>query len=129
MKNKLLIILIFLSVAIVSCTDDAVKPAVLPASTKTILLSADIQPVFTTNCVGCHSTGGIAPDLDTTLSYNALTTGNYISTSSPSSSILYQEIISGGGMNKHVTSPTPPIQASTFISNVLTWIQQGAKNN
>lgn len=129
MKIKQIIILIIVSVAIYSCTDDTVKPTVLPATTKTILLSADIQPVFTTNCVGCHSTGGIAPDLDTTLSHNALINGAFVNTSSPSGSILYQEIISGGGMNSHLMSPTPPIPASTFISNVLLWIQQGAKNN
>ena len=86
----------------------------------------DILPIFNRSCnsSGCHNTGGTAPDLSASKAYNALTTGNYINTTSPENSELYQWL-------KGARRLPMPLSGSDQAINtaVLTWIRQGAKNN
>ena len=60
-----------------------------------ISYSQQIQPFFDTKCVACHVAGtGIPLDLEASVSYNNLFTGNYIDTTDASASVLYVKNIS-----------------------------------
>ena len=82
----------------------------------------DIIPVFEKSCTSCHG-GGIAPDLRTSKAYNALMNGSkqYVDTTNATASLLYTKIATGGSMATYVTP--------TEKNLILTWIEQGAKNN
>ena len=98
-----------------------------PAVTGTVSFSKDIVPLLTKNCAisGCHS-GSVAPNLSSTLAYNSLKSGNYVSTSSPSTSLVYLWLTGK-------ESATMPMGATNNPSNInalmLAWIKQGANNN
>lgn len=85
--------------------------------------SGDIQPIFNSKCISCHTTGGQMPDLSASNSYSSINNSRYISTSSPESSLIY-------------THPNPDTSEHNWAkyseaeaAEVLTWITQGAKNN
>jgi hypothetical protein len=80
--------------------------------------SADIQPIFTSNCISCHG-GARSPDLRAGKSYASLTNGGFVTTPA-GSSILYSTM-SGSGHSARSTD--------TEKQKVLNWIQQGALNN
>ena len=86
-----------------------------------ISFQTDIQPLFTSKCIGCHGSGNNQPYLDAANSYTALNTGGYINVTSPETSILYLQITTGSG---HV-SILNDLQKLT----ILEWIRQGANNN
>ena len=98
----------------------AAPPApVVPGQTS---FSGIIQPIFTAKCASCHKTGGEAPILTVGKSYQALMTSpGMIDTSTPSNSILYKKMATGGSMASKCT----PADADS----VLRWITQGAINN
>jgi|WetSurMetagenome_2_1015567.scaffolds.fasta_scaffold406232_1 hypothetical protein len=93
------------------------------APADSVRFNADIIPVFTTECTGCHSIGGgLQPELEASVAYSSIIDGGYVNTSNPSNSILYTTIepvttLHGGGQHK------------TAADKILVWIQQGAKNN
>ena len=106
-----------------SCTDDVVYPYV-PDPTIPVLFSADIIPIFESNCIssGCHN-GTVAPDLRASVAYDALWTGGYINTDVPEQSNLYLWMTEANG-------PMPPLGGNaTNNATVLQWIVQGALNN
>lgn len=91
-----------------------------------VSFAADVIPIFDKGCntSGCHSPGGVKPDLSASNSYSSLTVGNYINVSSPEDSELYLWM-SGQG-----EQPMPP--SGTNVNNaalVLAWIKQGAIEN
>ena len=90
-------------------------------STSVVSYSNDLQQIFTANCITCHN-GSQLPNLTAGLSYiSLLNTANLIDTINPSNSRLYQNINFGGSMASYA-----PIG---FADEVLSWIQEGAKNN
>ncbi len=94
--------------------------------TRDVAFAADIVPLFEKSCSlsGCHSSGGIAPDLSTANSFNALSTGGYIDVDNPENSRLY------GFVSGRLTPVMPVSGADPEISAlVLAWIKQGAQNN
>ncbi|MBW6498476.1 MAG: hypothetical protein K0B09_08825 [Bacteroidales bacterium] len=117
-----LVFLLFLA----GCYYDAYVMPDNPEITTDVSFSKDIIPIFNQSCnsSGCHNMGGTAPDLTPTNAYNALKSGNYINTSSPENSELYQ------WMNGQRSLPMPlsgPNQ--NYNAYVLAWIKQGALNN
>lgn len=91
-------------------------PAVDPNATWHF--QADIQPIFTANCIMCH--GGIqAPNLTNGKSYLALTTGGFV-TPPAETSKLYSHMISSGHTAR---------SSNVDKLKVLYWITQGALNN
>ncbi|MDE3143912.1 MAG: hypothetical protein KGL19_07140 [Bacteroidota bacterium] len=98
-----------------------------PAVTGTVSFSKDIVPILTKSCAttGCHS-GSVAPNLSSTSAYNSLKSGNYISTGSPTTSLVYLWLTGK-------ESATMPLGATNNPSNInalmLAWIKQGANNN
>jgi hypothetical protein len=81
-------------------------------------LSADIQPVFTSNCIFCHG-GTILPDLRSGKSYTSLTNGGFVTT--PATGSLLYSIMTG---SQHSGRSTDAQKLE-----VLYWIQQGALDN
>jgi hypothetical protein len=94
--------------------------------TRTVTYANDILPIFNKSCniSGCHSSGGIKPDLSAVNAYNSLTVGNYFNTTAAANSTLYLWM-SG---KKGTPMPTTGINKD-YNALVLAWIKQGAKNN
>ena len=108
----------------ISCTSDLIKPdlpTVKPGDT--VSFSRNVQPIFTSNCLGsgCHGIGALPPDLSAANSYNSLNSLGDINTANPPKSKLYVYMAPGGNMSGHCTTDD--------AATVLTWIEQGAKNN
>ena len=80
--------------------------------------SADIQPIFNSNCISCHS-GSQSPDLSDGWSYDELTDGGYIDTDFPCESKLYQ--VFSGTHDGRATDDE--------VLQILGWIQDGAQDN
>lgn len=94
--------------------------------TRPVSFSADIIPIFNSSCniSGCHASGAKTPDLSATNAYNALTVGNYLNTTTPESSIIYQWMAG----KKSTPMPVGGINKD-YNALVLAWIKQGAQNN
>lgn len=95
------------------------EPTPEPINTD-LKFSSDIIPIFTESCAGnCHG-GNIPPDLTPENAYNELMQGAMVDTANPSNSLIYT-VMESGSM-KSYSKPGDALK-------VLTWIQQGAKNN
>jgi hypothetical protein len=84
----------------------------------TYYFQADIQPIFTANCISCHD-GTPVVDLRDGTSYAALTKGKFI-TAPALTSKLYSKLTEGS----HSTRATDAEKAK-----ILKWINDGALNN
>ena len=123
MKKHILLIIIAVGIAFLqSCQYEWVDP-IDPDIPEVVSFSVDIQPIFDRSCnnAGCHSTGGVAPDLTAGLAYNDLFAENMIDLTTPENSRLYTKCVAGGSMNKYTQVGDPEI--------ILKWIQEGALNN
>jgi hypothetical protein len=83
-----------------------------------IHFQAEIQPIFTSNCITCHS-GIRPPDLRDGHSYKALTEGDYVNKPGESSKLYL----------KMTSTEHTPRSTDKDKQNVLIWINQGALNN
>jgi len=132
MSKKIIIVGIILVSQIVllmnSCTKDTtVIIDNTPEITKTVSFSKDIQPIFNNSCAtaGCHS-GKQAPNLSAATSYVALTTGGYLNTGTPNTSVVYLWLTG----KEAVAMPSGATNNPSNINGLmLAWIKQGAKNN
>lgn len=90
-----------------------------------ISFTAEIAPIFTNGdyCTACHNTGGQTPNLETASSYNSLTTGGYVNTTTPEESIIITN--NSPGTSGHAWKKFTSSQAA----KVLLWITEGALNN
>lgn len=84
----------------------------------TVHFQTQIQPIFTSNCIGCHGATR-DPDLRAGNSYEALTVGGYVNPPAETSVIVQQ--LSSGSHSSYL------IDAEKQL--ILIWIQQGANNN
>ncbi|MBI9068938.1 MAG: hypothetical protein JEZ09_16700 [Salinivirgaceae bacterium] len=122
-KQYLLFIALIFGVCFCSCTYDEFVPEELPPvdTTKVYSFAADIQPIFTDNCTGCHS-GSIAFSLKEGDSYGNIVP-DLVNLNNPEESDIYS--FPQAGTEHSSTNNYEPAQAQT----VLQWIKQGAKNN
>lgn len=111
---------------IAGCYKGATVVTDTPAITRTVSFSQDIIPIFNKSCntSGCHSTGGQSPNLSASTAYNSLNIGNYISKSTPESSIIYLKMTGKRGTPMPVSGINKDYNAL-----ILAWIKQGANNN
>ena len=128
--RKIYVILIALAVVVAisiqpSCTKDYLEPVVIEIP-DTVSFSEYIIPIFNDHCnnSGCHSSGGVAPDLTATNAFADLWNYGLIDTVEDESSILYQRMNS-------TSKPMPPSGklATGEEQLVLEWIKQGALDN
>jgi len=120
MKKVINVLSLFLVIfALAACEYATIIPDVpnpeVPVSFKT-----QLQPVFNSNCIGCHKPGGTLPNLTEGNSYQSLTTNNLVVAGNADNSILYQEISSG---------TMKGFSNAEFNGLVKNWINQGAKDN
>ena len=94
--------------------------------TRPVGFAADILPIFNNSCntSGCHSAGGISPDLSAANAYNSLSAGSYFNVGDPVSSELYLWMTGKNG----APMPTNGINQD-YNALILAWIKQGAQNN
>ena len=109
-----------------ACTYDfIVKEELKPVDpTVSILFATQVAPIFTSNqytCTSCHKPGGQSPDLTVANVFNSLNTLKLIDTTTPASS----KILTFPGSASHSWAKLSASEAQL----ILTWIQQGAKNN
>ena len=81
-----------------------------------IKLGADIQPIFTADCISCHNASR-NPDLREGFAYSSLVP-EYVIANDADASHLYSKLVGG---HKNV--------ATDKLTLIKTWINQGAKNN
>lgn len=105
-----------------SCEYEYVQQPDLPPIVTELSLQSDVMPIFNQRCnmSGCHAAGAVPPDLSPANAHADLMNRNMIDVQNPTNSILYKSI-TVGSMKSFAT----PAQAQV----ILTWIQQGAKNN
>ncbi len=117
----LILVILALSGALVSCTYEEIKPQKVdvPDSVK---FSVNVIPIFNTSCnkSGCHSQGGIPPDLSSKNAYTSLIFFGYVDVDDPESSIIYEKITTGS-MKNNATDQDRAL--------ILEWIKQGALDN
>ncbi|MBK7561338.1 MAG: hypothetical protein IPI68_07385 [Chitinophagaceae bacterium] len=94
--------------------------------TRPVSFTSDIIPIFDKSCniSGCHTAGGIKPDLSATTAFASLTVGNYFNTAVPQTSELYLWMTG----KKGTPMPTTGVNKD-YNALVLAWIKQGAENN
>jgi hypothetical protein len=96
--------------------------------TDEVSFNTNILPVFNNSCniSGCHSAGGIKPDLSESNAFNTLNNGGYLNTGDPEQSEIYQWIT---GKRSVEMPPGGPSNPSNVNNLILAWIKQGASNN
>ena len=113
-KSFILVSFLLFVIAFSSCEYKWIEGADPSA---TVSFSSDIQPIFTSKCVSCHSDGGIAPfSLEAGKSYESIDSEGLIDTANPGNSKL---------LSSHVTEKITANQAE----QLLYWIQQGGAND
>jgi hypothetical protein len=118
LRQLLVAILVIAAIGgLMSCEKYTYTPEVVNP-TDSVHFQAEIQPIFTANCISCH--GAIkAPDLRDGHSYKALTEGGYVNLPGETSK-LYVKMT--GAEHK-------PRTTDVEKQKVLIWINQGAHNN
>jgi hypothetical protein len=125
-KSNIYFLLFAFGLLLNACTYDFIVKEELPPvdTTVPVTFAVQIAPIFTTNqyqCTSCHKTGGTAPDLTAANAYNSLNTLKLIDTTTPASS----KILTIPGSASHTWAKFSASESQL----ILTWIQQGAKNN
>ena len=124
-KSNIYFLLFVIGLLLNACSYDfIVKEELAPVDpTVDILFATQIAPIFANGCISCHKAGGQAPDLSAATAYANIKSMNLVSTATPATSLIY-------------TYPSPTTTIHTWkkysaseAQLVLTWIQQGAKNN
>ena len=118
MRRSILILTGALVLILSACTKYEIPTPPCPDGDTTAKLSADIQPIFNSKCIVCHS-GSQAPDLSDGWAYDELMDGGYVDTDFPCESVLYQKFF-----DTHDGRAT-----DEEILQILGWIQEGAQDN
>ena len=126
-KSTKYISIVVIGLLLHACTYDFIVKEELPPVDLTVPVSfsTQIAPIYNTEtCVSCHKTGGQAPDLTSANAYNSIKAMNLTNATTPESSLIYTEPLKANaavhGWKKY---------SDAEAQLVLTWIQQGAKNN
>lgn len=119
MRRVMIFAAVLLIAILAACSKYTIPTPPCEDGTEGVSFSGDIQPIFNSNCVSCHS-GGQAPDLREGWAYDELIDGGYVAEPEfACESKLYQ-----------VFSGTHDGRASDDeILQMLGWIQEGAQDN
>ena len=116
-------VMIYLTGALIfflsGCSNYEIPAPPCPEGISGMSFSRDIQPIFSNNCLACHS-GNQSPDLSPGWSYDELTGGGFVDTEFPCSSLIYQAF----SFSVHDGKLTEEEQLK-----ILGWIQEGAQDN
>ena len=124
-KSNIFFLLFVFALVFNACTYDFIVKEELPPINPDVdvLFSTQIVPIFTDKCVACHKPGGEAPDLTAANAYNSIKSLNLANTAAPATSVIYTF------PNYQAPTHTWKQYSAAEAQLVLTWIQQGAKNN
>jgi len=124
-KIKIFFLLLVIACGTVGCIYDfvAVEEEEPIDPTVQVSFASQIVPIFENGCTACHRSGLTAPDLTATNAYNSINNSKYLNLTSPAESVIYKVPSPGSTTHAHKT------YNATQATLVLTWIQQGAKNN
>jgi len=135
MNRHLILLFLMLAMTLSGCSDhgDPVGVVDPPGGNDPVSFAADIQPIFDTNCIGCHGAGGNAGlDLRSGLSYSNLvgvaataSSGNRVEAGDANLSVLFQRL-SGLMIDPMPPSGVLPIETRDLVEE---WINDGAMDN
>jgi hypothetical protein len=127
MKNIIqYVIMVIVSLMATSCYYDEMPPEAPIDIPDVVSYSKDIQPLWDQDCVSCHKTGTIPPDLTAANSYLALTKNNkYVVPGNAAASSLRKSLTGDGA----AIMPTAGKWSDSKIALVDKWINDGALNN
>ncbi|HSB94746.1 MAG TPA: hypothetical protein VLC28_16595 [Flavitalea sp.] len=115
-----------LLLALQACYKDVISPGSDPnGPPQFVSFSGDLIPMFNKHCnnSGCHDeVPAHKPSLVPEQAYVAITSGGYINTAVPNSSILYTVVKDG------IMPPTGALTAKD-AQLILDWVRNGAPNN
>jgi len=118
--GKLLIVILFFSCGLVSCTYYTNEYNPVPEN---VSFNDDIIPIFNASCnmLGCHNAGGILPDLTPDNAYVYIFGLGYVEEGQTAEESLFYQSVDGGSMNDYTTD-----EERAYIKK---WIDDGAENN
>ncbi|MEQ9415163.1 MAG: hypothetical protein RIF39_15115 [Cyclobacteriaceae bacterium] len=121
MKPNVVLYTFILLSAMASCTYETIEPKEQEVPTD-ISFNDNVIPIFNGVCnnSGCHSSGGIPPNLTPGNAFIGLTFFGYIDIDAPEESEIYKKITTGS-MEEYATDQDRAI--------ILKWIEQGALDN
>jgi len=117
------------------CSDhgDPTAAESLPVNSGPVSYSADIQPIFDTQCIGCHGAAGNAGlDLRSGQSHanlvavDAVNSSGQLVVAGDSAASVIQQRLTGTGAS--FMPPAGPLQVSS-LDLVAEWINDGALDN
>ena len=93
-----------------------------------VSFSKDIVPILNANCnvSGCHSSGGVKPNLSADNAFGSLDNGGYLDKGNATNSSVYLWLT---GKKSTTMPPNGPNNPSNINQLMLAWIKQGAQNN
>lgn len=130
--KKITIALVIIVTAIIGLQSCYKVATVLPKTdveiTGPVSFANNIIPVLNAKCnmSGCHSSGGVKPNLAADKAFNSITLGGYIDTDNPENSSLYLWVT---GKKASLMPPTGDQNPDNINQYILAWIKQGAQNN
>ena len=130
--KKIVIEMLVIAIPVIGLQSCYEVATVLPDTnveiTTDVSFKTDIVPVLNQNrsMSGCHSTGGIKPDLSDANAFSSLEKGGYWDSNTPENSSIYLWLT---GKKSSIMPPNGNNNPSNINQYMLAWIKQGAKNN
>ncbi|SHG85382.1 hypothetical protein SAMN05443549_107134 [Flavobacterium fluvii] len=120
------VIMLTVGLMATSCYYDTMPPEPVVPLPDVVSYSEDVQPLWNESCIGCHKSGGTAPDLTAANSYSALTANNkYVVPGNAAGSKLHKSLMGDGA----ALMPPGGKWSDSKIAIVDKWINDGALNN
>ncbi len=102
------------------CYSDVIEEEYLDENTE-ISFSGDVIPIFENSCISCHGSNYASPVLTAEKAYESLTSGGFINTEDPETSILVEQLSDDHPYKGAVTDKE--------LQMIVLWIKQGAYDN
>ncbi len=103
-----------------ACYSEIIETDELSEDTE-MSFSEDITPIFENSCISCHGSDYSSPVLTSEKAYESLTSGGYIDTEDPESSVLVKQLNSDHPYKGAITNKE--------LQMIVLWIKQGANDN
>ena len=118
--SKILLVILFSGCGLASCTYYTNEYNPVPDN---VSFNNDIIPIFDRSCNmgGCHSSGGILPDLTPEAAYLNITLLGYVEEGQTAEESIFYQAIDGGSMQDYASD-----EDRAYIKK---WIDDGAEDN